>query len=323
MFTLPQGPNASDKGTVETGKPIVEVTEPAAVWEQLMRGCYAATAFAPPEGIDYIWPLIEAARKYQMDGVRSVVSQALLSADALENHTMRVYTLACAYELEDVARMAAKYTLRHPLHSITYVPEMRCATAGAHQCLLEYHRECGRVARTFIMDNKCLTKDWVGELRDYVFLNLRTLSGHVLMDRALLAVFSIMAPAIQETGSCTTCSQHSNHRVWENTITGAQNYVWIQCTRGDSQITLWHWTVRTPIDMMNPMIIEGLEGAIKPARYDTIPVDFTIQRHGCCNKTRKPYYKNEDLRPVPIERRKWKANNFWSFWVATSFNVNT
>ncbi|OSX58137.1 hypothetical protein POSPLADRAFT_1041350, partial [Postia placenta MAD-698-R-SB12] len=221
MFTLPQGPNASDKGTVETGKPIVEVTEPAAVWEQLMRVCYAATAFAPPEGIDYIWPLIEAARKYQMDGVRSVVSQALLSADALENHTMRVYTLACAYELEDVARMAARYTLRQPLHSIAYR-------------LLDYHRECGRVARTFIMDESCLMEGWARELQDCIFLCCGTcagdLSGYGTSGRSFVraysiaymkrsadaleirpyppcvAEFSIMAPSIQEASSCTTCS---------------------------------------------------------------------------------------------------------------------
>lgn len=234
IFTLPQGPNAPDQGTVETGKPVVEVTEPSAVWEQLMRVCYAATAFAPPEGIDYIWPLIEAARKYQMDGVRSVVSQALLSADALENHTMRVYTLACAYELEDVARMAAKYTLRLPLHSITYVPEMRCATAGAYQRLLDYHRECGRVARTFIMDKSCLMEGWARDLHDCVFFCCGRCAGdptcYVSPGRSFVrayliaymkrsadaleirpyppcvAEFSILAPVVRETSSCTTCS---------------------------------------------------------------------------------------------------------------------
>ncbi|KAF9800505.1 hypothetical protein IEO21_10351 [Rhodonia placenta] len=221
MFTLPQGPNAPDQGTVETDKPVVEVTEPSAVWEQLMRVCYAATAFAPPEGIDYIWPLIEAARKYQMDGVRSVVSQALLSADALENHTMRVYTLACAYELEDVARMAARYTLRLPLHSIAYR-------------LLEYHRECGRVASTFITDVHFLKGEWVKELWRCVFFHRGECVSHsgtyytsdlqparayliAYMKRSAdalkirpyppcVAEFSIMAPSIQEASSCTTCS---------------------------------------------------------------------------------------------------------------------
>ncbi|KAJ8081670.1 uracil permease [Marasmius tenuissimus] len=32
---------------------------------------------------------------------------------------------------------------------------------------------------------------------------------------------------------------------------------------------------------------------------------------------------NEDLRPVPPERRKWSKRNFYFFWIADSFNVNT
>ncbi|KAJ6595835.1 permease for cytosine/purines, uracil, thiamine, allantoin-domain-containing protein [Mycena vulgaris] len=35
------------------------------------------------------------------------------------------------------------------------------------------------------------------------------------------------------------------------------------------------------------------------------------------------FLTNEDLLPVPEEKRTWKAFNFFAFWVADSFNVNT
>ncbi|KAF9513307.1 hypothetical protein BS47DRAFT_1344355 [Hydnum rufescens UP504] len=35
------------------------------------------------------------------------------------------------------------------------------------------------------------------------------------------------------------------------------------------------------------------------------------------------FLRNEDLLPVPPERRTWKAWNFIAFWIADSFNINT
>ncbi|CAE6424561.1 unnamed protein product [Rhizoctonia solani] len=35
------------------------------------------------------------------------------------------------------------------------------------------------------------------------------------------------------------------------------------------------------------------------------------------------FLTNEDLQPVPSERRTWKAWNFYAFWIADSFNINT
>ncbi|KAG8691537.1 hypothetical protein FRC11_001841 [Ceratobasidium sp. 423] len=39
--------------------------------------------------------------------------------------------------------------------------------------------------------------------------------------------------------------------------------------------------------------------------------------------TTQLFLTNEDLRPVPPERRAWKAWNFYAFWIADSFNINT
>ncbi|KAG9128279.1 hypothetical protein FRC07_001920 [Ceratobasidium sp. 392] len=39
--------------------------------------------------------------------------------------------------------------------------------------------------------------------------------------------------------------------------------------------------------------------------------------------TTQLFLSNEDLQPVPPERRAWKAWNFYAFWVADSFNINT
>ncbi|CAE6429940.1 hypothetical protein ACGC1H_000870 [Rhizoctonia solani] len=39
--------------------------------------------------------------------------------------------------------------------------------------------------------------------------------------------------------------------------------------------------------------------------------------------TTELFLTNEDLQPVPPERRTWKAWNFYAFWIADSFNINT
>ncbi|KAF8607752.1 putative uracil permease [Ceratobasidium sp. AG-I] len=39
--------------------------------------------------------------------------------------------------------------------------------------------------------------------------------------------------------------------------------------------------------------------------------------------TTQLFLTNDDLQPVPAERRTWKAWNFYAFWIADSFNINT
>ncbi|PCH35196.1 NCS1 nucleoside transporter family [Wolfiporia cocos MD-104 SS10] len=38
---------------------------------------------------------------------------------------------------------------------------------------------------------------------------------------------------------------------------------------------------------------------------------------------KQSFLTNDDLRPVPPENRTWRARNFYAFWIADSFNINT
>lgn len=39
--------------------------------------------------------------------------------------------------------------------------------------------------------------------------------------------------------------------------------------------------------------------------------------------TSERFLQNHDLLPVPLEERTWTKFNYFSFWIADSFNINT
>ncbi|KAI0923038.1 hypothetical protein AcV5_009866 [Taiwanofungus camphoratus] len=128
--------------------PFVDVVEHSDIWDRLLRICYPVP---PPtlDNLDYVLPLVETARKYQMEGVREYVGQVLLAYHALSADTLRLYILACYSRNDDVARLTAKamlgswrsYSLPGP-----YAQELQSVTGGALYRLLEYRQKCGEVA---------------------------------------------------------------------------------------------------------------------------------------------------------------------------------
>ncbi|KAH9917990.1 uncharacterized protein B0H18DRAFT_683622 [Fomitopsis serialis] len=132
---------------------VVDVTEDSVVWDHILRMCYP---FARPAAIapDRFWPLLEAAKKYAMQGVRETAGREMLASTMLEQAPLRVYALACGYGLHDVAIAAARASLRQPLDEDTLVPELRCVTSAAYFNLLQYRRNCVKAATAFVDDCK-------------------------------------------------------------------------------------------------------------------------------------------------------------------------
>ena len=58
----------------------------------------------------------------------------------------RVYALACGFGFHDAARIAARRSLRLPLH-VEFVDELRYASAAAYHRLLDYRRRCTEEVR--------------------------------------------------------------------------------------------------------------------------------------------------------------------------------
>ncbi|KAH9917997.1 uncharacterized protein B0H18DRAFT_1032691 [Fomitopsis serialis] len=157
ILALPVAPDADPNA--------IDVTEDSVVWDHILRICHPG--IAPPAMIaaDQLWPLLEAAKKYDMKAVRETAVREMSTPRMLEQETLRVYALACGYGVEDVAVAAARASLTQSYEEGPYVPELRCATSAAYFRLVQYRRECVKAAVSFAEDPHLFLQDgW----KDYV-----------------------------------------------------------------------------------------------------------------------------------------------------------
>ncbi|KAI0633981.1 hypothetical protein C8Q77DRAFT_1072711 [Trametes polyzona] len=141
MFTLPC--SCAVPGVTEE-KEVIDVTETADIWSTLLEYCYLISEelFV---SLDDLHPLLEAAHKYQMTPVMRWLRRTLVRPEYAGSQALRIFSLACAYHLEDVARVAARSYLGRPLnHGKTQGLELITALQYTH--LLDYRRRCTEAA---------------------------------------------------------------------------------------------------------------------------------------------------------------------------------
>ncbi|KAI0705655.1 hypothetical protein C8Q76DRAFT_658528 [Earliella scabrosa] len=146
MSSLPQ-PSSDSSTTIE--KPFVDVSETSRVWEKLLPICHLAQD--PPLTLEDIKHLLEAVRKYCMPpGIASKLRAALFEPALFEEKPFAVYALACAGGFADLARLAAKRTLRL---SIYPEPATEYSSIGADALyrLFDYRKQCGILARSVVI----------------------------------------------------------------------------------------------------------------------------------------------------------------------------
>ncbi|KAJ7751349.1 hypothetical protein B0H16DRAFT_1887517 [Mycena metata] len=136
MFQLPQ-PESSP--TI----PVIDVEEKAAVLDRMLRLFYPATrpTFAT---LDELRETINVVvSKYDMQAVVPTIEQELQKF--VGTHPVSVYALAVTYQWKDVARAAAKESLRHAIRTppAETTPGLDDLSAAAYQRLLRYHYLCG------------------------------------------------------------------------------------------------------------------------------------------------------------------------------------
>ncbi|OCH85820.1 hypothetical protein OBBRIDRAFT_762366 [Obba rivulosa] len=158
MFSLPQ-PGGAPISTQEL--PAVELAEDSQTLDVILRLCYPIEVHLPDDFIDRAQPVLEAARKYALDGVMERLGFRLKDARMIATQPLRLYALACAYGFEDVARKAARETLRDDPLDVPYSSTLRCMTGGAYHRLLQYHRECRRVACDAVSEKNLII--WRGQ----------------------------------------------------------------------------------------------------------------------------------------------------------------
>lgn len=149
MLSIPQpSPGAT---TGDSYKPAVEVAESSVVWETLIMLCYAPQPPTPEafEDLAAVRAVLAAGVKYQMAVAVDYARLVLLLPKFMEEKPFAVYALGCAYKLPDVARTAARCSLRHPIY-FEYSEELDILPPRASHHLSEYRRKCGASAQMLV-----------------------------------------------------------------------------------------------------------------------------------------------------------------------------
>lgn len=99
-----------------------------------------------PVCLDELVAIFDAAEAYGIEPIFENLLERLLDEEFLKDEPLRVYAIACRFEWEKVARVAARATLRHLWEDLPDCDELEKMT-GAHLRRLEqYHQQCGRAA---------------------------------------------------------------------------------------------------------------------------------------------------------------------------------
>ncbi|KAI0642180.1 hypothetical protein C8Q79DRAFT_237703 [Trametes meyenii] len=150
MFGLPQ----PMPGPTTNSPRIIPITEQSVVIEPLLRLCYPVP---DPEftSLAELKPVLEAARKYQMDYIMGLLLRRLILF--AENEPLPAYLIALQLRAAGVARAAAKLFLRH-VDPCPFTEELRHVPAAAYYRLLEYRRKCVEVSCDAVLNTS-----WLGD----------------------------------------------------------------------------------------------------------------------------------------------------------------
>lgn len=149
MFLLPQPSPGVD---TQSSPPLISLTESSKTIEALLRICYPVS---DPEfiSLDELKPVLEAARKYQMDHVIEVLNKPLVLFAVA--HPLQAYAVAVQFDLVDAARAAARLTLRYK-DPCPFTRELDAIPATAYYHLQAYRCKCAEAACQAVRDLRWL-----------------------------------------------------------------------------------------------------------------------------------------------------------------------
>ncbi|KAF7345764.1 hypothetical protein MVEN_01597000 [Mycena venus] len=142
MFSLPQAAS-------QAPEPIV-VAESGRLFDRFLRVWYpGAQIVVAFDGLEELGDIIELAlSKYDMQFLSPILQNHLRMYRGA--HYVGVFALACRYGWGDVARAAAKDSLKLSLTTLfndtNSTPQLKHVTADRFQALLRYHHACGLAA---------------------------------------------------------------------------------------------------------------------------------------------------------------------------------
>jgi len=139
MFTLPQDPSSSDK------RPVLPVSETSDVLDTLLRFIYP-TPDPLISSLEELVPILGAAVKYDLLAVTVSLRRILTSQLYLQVTPVRVYAIACRYDLEEEAALASRHTLSINILDAPLTDDLKHITAYSYHRLLELHHRRSRSA---------------------------------------------------------------------------------------------------------------------------------------------------------------------------------
>lgn len=141
MFSLPRNRSASQENI-----PVIEVTEDPQTIHDVLSLIYPNSHNIDLDNFSTLQRVSLASRKYSVDNARLLI-QRVLQLKAAEN-PVRVFALACNAEEPNVARNAARHSLRQDYRTISTLvfPELKRLSANTMCKLFVYHTKCGEVA---------------------------------------------------------------------------------------------------------------------------------------------------------------------------------
>jgi len=132
--------------------PVIQMTEDKETLALLLGLCFPLSIHTHPylSSLDQLQSVAEAASKFEMEGIQNHLKKELISPRFIESQPLRVFAIAYRYAWDEVARKAARFTLRHPLN-VPFVNELQYISGATFYKLQEYHRICGEVASSRVL----------------------------------------------------------------------------------------------------------------------------------------------------------------------------
>jgi hypothetical protein len=167
MFHVARGEPGSKE--LKDDLQVICTEESAETWKILLRLSYPVWKTGPNRGLnslDEVSIALEPVRKYGMEKVELWIRERVIESQLMQTGPIRVFSIACHYEWEAEARAAAKQLLHQSMCGDAYFPGLGKITAGDYHRLLQYHRECGKVASdvasnlSWIVEGEYPNYDW-------------------------------------------------------------------------------------------------------------------------------------------------------------------
>jgi len=142
LFTLPQPPS---KGG-ETDVPVIDVSEDAEVLNALLQLVYPGTD-PKLDSLDSISKTLAVAMKYEAIRPIETLRRLLVTPSYLEVAPLRIFAIACRFDLDEEARIASHYTLRTNILDSELSEDLKYITAFSYHRLLNLHRRRAQAAQ--------------------------------------------------------------------------------------------------------------------------------------------------------------------------------